>query len=145
AEHARVRQSKESLGQARIKVDVTRDQVRAAVASAWAKYFAAIENVRGTRESVAAARLGLSGVIGGRDVGQRTTLDVLQAQADVITAQINLVNAQRNVVVASYAIASATGQLTAERLGLPVTPYNPKEHLDAVKDKWIGLRTPDGR
>lgn len=145
AEHARVRQSKESLGQARINVDVTRDQVRAAVASAWANYFAAIENVRATRESVAAARLALSGVIEERDVGQRTTLDVLQAQADVITAQINLVNAQRNVVVASYAIASATGQLTAERLGLPVTPYNPKEHLDAVKDKWIGLRTPDGR
>ena len=142
---AQVRQSKETLGQARINVDVTRDQVRAAVASAWANYFAAIETVRANREALSAARLALSGVIEERDVGQRTTLDVLQGQADVINAQINLLNAQREVVVASYAIASATGRLTAERLRLPVTLHKPEEHYNAVKDKWSGLRTPDGR
>jgi len=26
-----------------------------------------------------------------------------------------------------------------------VTKYKPEEHYNAVKDKWIGLRTPDGR
>jgi len=142
---ALVRQSKESLGQARINVDVTRDQIRAAVASAWANYFASVESVRAQREALSAARLALSGVMEERDVGQRTTLDVLQGQADVINAQINLLNAQRDVVVASYAIASATGRLTAERLGLPVTLHKPQEHYNAVKDKWSGLRTPDGR
>lgn len=142
---ARVRQSKESLGQARINVDVIRDQVRAAVASAWANYQAAVETSRASREALSAARLALSGVIEERDVGQRTTLDVLRGQEDVINAQITLLNAQREVVVASYAIASATGRLTAERLGLPVTLHRPQEHYEAVKDKWIGLRTPDGR
>ena len=38
---ALVRQSKESLGQARIEVDVSRDQVRQAVVSAWTQYVAA--------------------------------------------------------------------------------------------------------
>ncbi|TGR94538.1 transporter, partial [Mesorhizobium sp. M2E.F.Ca.ET.209.01.1.1] len=33
-----VRQNKESLSQARIEVDVSRDQVRQAVASAWTQY-----------------------------------------------------------------------------------------------------------
>jgi len=28
---------------------------------------------------------------------------------------------------------------------LPVTKYKPEEHYNAVKDKWFGLRTPDGR
>jgi outer membrane protein len=28
---------------------------------------------------------------------------------------------------------------------LKVAKYNPKEHYNAVKDKWYGLRTPDGR
>ena len=48
-----------------------------------------------------------------RNVGQRTTLDVLDAQADVISAQINLVSSERDVVVASYAIVSAMGALSA--------------------------------
>ncbi|WP_246727721.1 TolC family outer membrane protein [Chelativorans sp. Marseille-P2723] len=142
---ARVRQSKESLGRARIDVDVSRDQVRAAITSAWTQYQAARESVVANRELVSAAQLALSGVIEERNVGQRTTLDVLNAQADVISARIDLVTAQRNVVVASYAIASAIGRLSPTRLGLQVATYDPQEHYRAVKDKWYGLRTPDGR
>ncbi|AWC24286.1 Outer membrane efflux protein BepC precursor [Aminobacter sp. MSH1] len=142
---ATVRQSKESLGQARIEVDVSRDQVRAAVTSAWTQYTAAREAVAANREVISAAQLALSGVVEERNVGQRTTLDVLNAQQDVIDAQINLATAERDVVVASYAILSAAGNLSVERLGLNVTKYRPEEHFNAVKDKWIGLRTPDGR
>jgi len=142
---AQIRQSKESLGQARINVDVARDSVRQAISSAWAQYVAAREGVAANRQVVEAARLALNGVIEERNVGQRTTLDVLDAQADVITAQINLTNSERDVVVGSYAILSAIGVLTAERLGLQVARYEPREHYNAVKDKWFGLRTPDGR
>ncbi|MBX3596165.1 MAG: TolC family outer membrane protein [Rhizobiaceae bacterium] len=142
---AAVRQAKESLGKARIDVDVNRDTVRNAVASAWASYVSATEGVRAQRAVAEAARLALNGVIEERNVGQRTTLDVLDAQADVIEAQINLVSDEHDVVVASYAILSAMGRLTAKNLGLNVAEYDPQEHYRAVKDKWIGLRTPDGR
>jgi outer membrane protein len=142
---AQVRQSKESLGQARIQVDVARDQVRQAIVSAWTQYIAARESVTANREQVAAQQLALNGVIEERNVGQRTTLDVLDSQADVITAQINLASAERDVVVASYAIVQSIGALSAERLGLQVAVHRPQEHYDAVKDKWGGMRTPDGR
>ena len=142
---AQVRQSKESLGQARIEVDVQRDQVRAAVTSAWAQYFAAQQTLASTREAVSAAELALSGVIEERNVGQRTTLDVLDAQADVIDAQIAVANSERELVVASYAILSGVGEPSVRRLGLHVAEYRPEEHYEAVKDKWFGLRTPDGR
>jgi outer membrane protein len=142
---AQVRQKKESLGQARIEVDVARDQVRNAVASAWTQYTAAQEGVDANRQLVSAAQLALNGVIEERNVGQRTTLDVLNAQNDVITAQINLASSEHDVVVASYAILSAIGHLSVERLGLQVAVYHPEEHYKAVKDKWYGLRTPDGR
>ncbi|MBN9549619.1 MAG: TolC family protein, partial [Alphaproteobacteria bacterium] len=140
-----VRQNKESLGEARIQVDVSRDQVRQAVVSAWPQYVAARESVDANRQVIDAAQLALNGVIEERNVGQRTTLDVLNAQNAVITAKINQASSERDVVVASYAILSAMGRLSVDRLGLPVTKYRPEEHYNAVKDKWIGLRTPDGR
>ena len=142
---AQVRQTKEQLGQARIEVDVSRDQVRNAVAAAWTSYTAAREGVDANRALVAAAQLALNGVIEERNVGQRTTLDVLNAQNDVVNAQINLAGSERDVVLASYAILQAMGRLSTERLGLKVAKYKPEEHYNAVKDKWIGLRTPDGR
>nr|WP_281391393.1 TolC family outer membrane protein [Mesorhizobium sangaii] len=140
-----VRQDKESLSQARIEVDVSRDQVRQAVTAAWTEYTAAQQQVTANRQVIEAAKLALSGVIEERNVGQRTTLDVLNAQATVITAEINQAGFEHDVVVASYAILQATGRLSVDRLGLQVTKYRPEEHYNAVKDKWIGLRTPDGR
>ena len=140
-----VRQSKESLSQARIEVDVSRDQVRNAVTSAWSQYTSAQQSAAANKQAVAANQLALNGVIEERNVGQRTTLDVLNAQNDVISAQINLASSEHDVVVASYAILSAIGRLSVERLALKVTKYRPEEHYNAVKDKWIGLRTPDGR
>jgi outer membrane protein len=140
-----VRLSKEELGQARIEVDVIRDQVRQAVASAWTQYVAAREAVSANRQLVSAAELALNGVTEERNVGQRTTLDVLNAQEDVINAQINLASAERDVVVASYAVIMAMGRLSARDLGLAVTLHRPEEHYEAVKDRWGGTRTPDGR
>lgn len=142
---ALVRQSKETLGQRRIEVDVARDSVRQAIASAYAQMEAATASIIAQRSVVAAAQLALNGVIEERKVGQRTTLDVLNAQADVLTGQINLAQAERDSVVTSYAVLSAVGRLTATQIGLQVAVHRPEEHYEAVKDKWIGLRTPDGR
>ena len=145
AASAQVRQRKEELGKARIQMDVIRDQVTAALTSAWTQFVASGETVAADRELVSAARLALNGVIEERKAGQRTTLDVLNAQADVLSAQIGLASAEHDLVVASYAILSAMGRLSAQRLHLDVALYRSAEHYEAVKDKWFGLRTVDGR
>lgn len=142
---ATVRQRKEELGQARINVDVARDQVRAAVVSAYTQLEASRASLVANQETLRASRLVLSGVTEERNVGQRTTLDVLNARTSVLNAQIALVQSQRNLVVSSYALASAVGRLEAKRLGLRVKEHKPEKHYNAVKDKWFGLRTPDGR
>jgi outer membrane protein len=51
---------------------------------------------------------------------------------------------QHDQVVASYAVLSAIGRLSAANLGLAAIRYDPRVHFDQVKDKF-GLRTPDGR
>lgn len=142
---AQVRQAKEDLGYARIQVDILRDQVRQAVVQAWADYQASVASIQAARTGVFAQQLALQGVIEEQKVGQRTTLDVLDSQRDLVDAQVTLVQAERNKVVAAYSLLSATGQLGVDMLNLRVARYQPQEHYQAVKDKWIGMRTPDGR
>ena len=142
---SQVRQAKEDLGYARIQVDILRDQVRQAVVQAWAEYQASVASIQAARTGVFAQQLALQGVIEEQKVGQRTTLDVLDSQRDLVDAQVTLVQAERNKVVAAYALLSATGQLGIESLDLRVARYQPDQHYKAVKDKWIGMRTPDGR
>lgn len=142
---SRVRQAKEELGQARLQLDVVRDQVRANVISAWGNYQAASASIEAARAAVEAQQLALEGVIEEQRVGQRTTLDVLDAQRELVNQRVNLVTAQRNRIVGGYQLVSAIGKLDAVTLGLNVAHYRPQEHYKAVRDKWFGLRTPDGR
>ncbi|QND53186.1 TolC family outer membrane protein [Phyllobacterium sp. 628] len=142
---ALVRQAKETAAQRRIEVDVARDSVRQAIAKAWSQMEAAKASIIAQKTVISASQLALNGVIEERKVGQRTTLDVLNAQATVLTGQIALAQAEHDSVVTSYAVLLAVGRLSPSQIGLQVAEYKPQEHYDAVQDKWFGLRTPDGR
>lgn len=142
---ARVRQAKEQYGLRRIEIDLARDQVRAAVVTAWAQVEAARGAIGAANEGVEAAEIALSGVQEEQRVGQRTTLDVLNQQQELLRARETLILARRGLVVASYSLLSAMGRLTAESLDLPTAPYNPAEHYEEVRNLWHGTRTPDGR
>ena len=143
--YPRIRQAKEQYGLQRIQIDLARDQVRAAVVSAWAQVEAAEGAISAAQEGVEAAEIALSGVQEEQNVGQRTTLDVLDAQQVLLNARETLIVARRGRVVASFSVLSAMGRLTAEALGLPTAAYDPTEHYRAVRGRFIGTRTPDGR
>jgi outer membrane protein len=142
---SRVRQAKETAGQRRLEADISRDQVRQAAVSAWGQLQAATSQIQSAQAQIKANQTALNGVREEAKVGQRTTLDVLNAQQAVLNARITLIEAQRDRVVAAYALMSAAGWLTASRLGLAAARYDPNVHYGQVRDKWFGLRTPDGR
>jgi outer membrane protein len=142
---SQVRQAKETLGQRRIELDVARDQVREAVISAWGSLDAARAQIRAAESQVSAENLVLSGIIEEQKVGQKTTLDVLNAQQELLNARVAQVTAQHDRVIASYALLAAIGRLSADTLSLNVQRYDPTNHYSQVRDKWGGLRTPDGR
>lgn len=142
---SQVRQAKETLGQQRIVLDQTRDEVRSNIVSAYANLRSARASIDAARSQVRAARLAVQGVIEERNVGQRTQLDVLQTRSNLLTAQEQLALSQRDRVSAAYALLAAVGRLTARKLGLHVDYYDPKHHYVEVVDRWYGLRTPDQR
>ncbi|EIM24735.1 TolC family outer membrane protein [Microvirga lotononidis] len=143
--YAATRQAKEVAGQRRLEADSVRDQVRAAVSSSWGQLEAARAQIVAAQAQIDAAETALSGVREEARVGQRTTLDVLNAQQELLNARVNLITAQRDRVVASYSLVNAMGRLNSRALGLRVNHYSPKIHYDQVKDLWIGTSTPDGR
>jgi outer membrane protein len=145
SEYATIRQSKETLGQRRMDLDTQRDSAQQSVVQSWGQLEAAKAQIIATQAQVAAAETALNGVREEARVGQRTTLDVLNAQQELVNARVALVNAQRDRVVASYALLSATGRLSVAAMKLKLTPYDPTVHYQQVRDTWVGVRTPDGR
>lgn len=145
AEYSNIRQAKEALGQKRLDLETARDQAQASVIQAWGQLEAAKAQIQATQSQVTAAEIALNGVREEARVGQRTTLDVLNAQQELVNDRVALVSAQRDRVVASYTLLSSVGGLTAQRLGLKVPVYDPIVHYTQVRDSWAGVRNPDGR
>ena len=144
-EYSAIRQSKETLGQQRLTLDINRDQARATVVQSWGQLDAAKAQIESTTAQVNAAEIALNGVREEARVGQRTTLDVLNAQQELVNARVALVTAQHDRVVASYTLLAAVGALSMVRLGLNVVIYDPMVHYQQIRDAWAGVRNPDGR
>jgi outer membrane protein len=144
-EYSLIRQSKETLGQQRISLDTQRDQVQQLVTQSWGQLEAAKAQIQATTAQVNSAEIALNGVREEARVGQRTTLDVLNAQQELVNARVSLVTAQHDRVVASYALLAAVGGLSVGGLGLKSSVYDPMTHYQQVRDSWAGVRNPDGR
>ena len=144
-EYSLIRQSKENLAQQRLVLEQTRDQTRANTVTAWGQLVAGKAQVTSAQAQVTASEIALNGVREEAKAGQRTTLDVLNAQQALVNARVALVTAQHDRVVASYAVLTAVGRLSPQVLNLPTTVYDPSVHYQQVRDSWFGVRTPDGR
>ncbi|MBB3898180.1 TolC family outer membrane protein [Roseococcus suduntuyensis] len=139
AEHALVRQARQTAQQSLQQVDEARRLVAQQAASNWESLRSARSTVESVRSQIRAAEIALDGVQREAIVGSRTTLDVLNAEQELLNARTNLVNALATVINASYALAGSIGRLTAQDLGLPVEQYDMTAYYNAVRNRWVGL------
>jgi outer membrane protein len=144
AEYSLIRQSKETLEQQRLTMEQARDQARADLVTAWGQLLAGKAQVVAAQSQVDASEIAYLGTTKEAQVGQRTVIDILNAQQTLVNARVALVTAQHDRVVASYAVLSAIGRLSPQVLHLSTPTYDPSVHYQQVRDNWVGVRTPDG-
>ena len=144
AEYSLIRQSKETLAQQRLNLELTRDQTRSNTVTSWGQLVAGKAQVASAQSQVTASEIALNGVREEAKAGQRTTLDILNAQQALVNARVALVTAQHDRVVASYAVLNSVGRLSPQVLRLATNVYDPSVHYHQVRDSWVGVRTPDG-
>jgi outer membrane protein len=136
---------KANIEQIRSEVDAlaTRDQIKESVISAWSSMQNADAQIRSATTAVASGELTLEGVVQSRDVGQSTTLDVLNAQSELTSIREGLIEASAAKVIASFALVAATGHLTAADLSLDVEVKTGEDYIAKVEDVWQELRALD--
>ena len=142
---SQTRQAKEMTSQSRLVLEQVRNQTRTAVVSAWVTNEGTKIALKAAESEVHAADVALQGVRRENQGGQRTTIDVLNAQQDLTNARARQITSQRDRVIASYTLLSAVGRLDVHNLNLNTPDYLPEVHYHQVRDAWHGLRTPSGQ
>ena len=98
-----------------------------------------IASSRDARSS--ANRLSLEGVRAENSVGNRTILDILNAEQELLNSQVTLVTARRDAYVAGFALLAAMGRAEARDLGLDGGAlYDPNANYEDVRGRCSRFR-----
>ena len=115
----------------------TERNVIAQVRAAYSSQQAANAIIASTQAAVQAAELSLEGVRAENTVGNRTILDILNAEQELLNARVQLVTARRNAYVAGFSLLAAMGHAEARDLGLgdEGVLYDPDINYKRVRNK----------
>ena len=98
----------------RRRISLAERQVESRITSSWQRLAAARANIVSSQTQVRANALALDGVRREAEVGERTTLDVLDAEQEYLDAQVALANADRDARAATFQLLAAIGLLTSQ-------------------------------
>lgn len=139
---ARVRQAQARESQAIETVIATERDVIAQTRAAYSSWRASLQVIESSQAAVDANSLALEGVRAENSVGNRTILDILDAERELLNAQVQLVTARRNAYVAGFSLLAAMGRAEAEDLGLDGGAlYDPDTNYDRVDGKLFDWDT----
>ncbi|MBX7458723.1 TolC family outer membrane protein [Qipengyuania sp. 1NDH17] len=119
--------------------------VIAQVRSAYSSWQASLAIIESSQTAVSAAELSLEGVRAENSIGNRTILDVLNAEQELLQSRVQLVTARRNAYVAGFSLLAAMGRAEARDLGLAGEGvlYDPIDNYERVSGSiWDWDRDP---
>ena len=131
---AQIRQAQANEGAAdEHEISVEREVI-ATVRADFAAWKAANDAISLNQTAVDAAALSLEGVRAENTVGNRTILNILDAEQELLNSQVNLVTAKRNAYVAGFNLLAAMGKAQSKDLALDgdlgAALYDPQVHYD---------------
>jgi outer membrane protein len=129
-----IRQRMARASAQRASLHTVRHNVQQEVGNAYATLSTTQAQLQASERQIRAASIAFRGIREEASLGARTTLDVLDAEQALLDAQSLQVSARAQLYVAAYAVLASTGQLTAQKLGLPVQIYDPAGYYNLVKD-----------
>jgi outer membrane protein len=141
-ELSQVAAARQNAQGARSTLEADRRRARSTAVEAQTARETAAERLRSAEAQIAAAEVAVRGVQAELLAGSRSQLDLLNAQQELLDARLAAVSARTDLVDASYAVAAATGRLTAADLALDVTPHDPREYHDRARRRWFGTSVP---
>ncbi len=121
-------------------------QVIAETRSTYASWQAANGVIKSAQAAVEAAELSLEGVRAENSIGNRTIIEVLNAEQELVQARAQLVTARRNAYVAGFNLLALMGKAEARDLNLETAGplYDPQVNADRVSSKmWDWDRDPE--
>lgn len=136
---SRVRAAKQTANQRYLQILETRRLVEQETVTAWENLATAKAEIESRKAQVEAAKVAREGVSAEAEFGERTVLDVLDADQEYLDAQVSLVSSERNAIVAVFSLMEEMGDLRPAVLGFADDAIDHDAHLSDVTSRLFSM------
>jgi outer membrane protein len=138
-EYSDIRRAKYKTRKAVLQLDTQIKQIKSQCKASWEKFNAAKTRIAATSQGVKSGEIAYEGMLQEEMLGSKTIIDVIMSEEKLSKAREARVEAQRELILASYNIKSLMGELTAEKMKLPVEYFNPDQEFKKLKLRIVGF------
>ncbi|MCC8461110.1 MAG: TolC family outer membrane protein [Candidatus Megaira endosymbiont of Carteria cerasiformis] len=138
-EYSDIRRAKYKTRKAVLQLDTQIKQIKSQCKASWEKFNAAKTRIAATSQGVKSGEIAYEGMLQEEMLGSKTIIDVIISEEKLSKAREARVEAQRELILASYNIKSLMGELTAEKMKLPVEYFNPDQEFKKLKLRIVGF------
>ena len=136
---SRVRAAKQTANQRYLQILEVRRLVEQETVTAWENLVTAKAEIESRKAQVEAAKVAREGVSAEAEFGERTVLDVLDADQEYLDSQVSLVTSERNAIVAVFSLMEEMGDLRPIVLGFGDDAIDHAEHLNEVSSRLFTM------
>ena len=72
-------------------------------------------------------------------LGERTTLDVLDGEQELLESELDLIKAYKDYFISYYEVMFFIGKLNAKDLSLNVEIFDDEKNYNKVKKRWLDI------
>ncbi|MBL9029777.1 MAG: TolC family outer membrane protein [Caedimonas sp.] len=138
ADWSSVSQGEQTAAQKKYDVKTSLESAIQNAKQTWKNVLSNKDQIRRYEAAVKSGGIHIEGTRQEYIVGERSLLEVLQAEADLVDAQVNLLKERHDYILNGYALMATIGELTPETLQLAVDSYDLNTYPEAVRNRWIG-------
>ena len=98
-----------------------------------------LSRIKAFQKQIDSNKIYLEGLKQELQLGERTTLDVLNGEQELLESELGLINAHKEYFLAYYEILFLIGKLNAKDLKLNVNLFDPEKNYNKVRGKWLDI------
>ena len=136
---SKIREAKKKLFAQKELLRLENENLAANLFSANSSYDYSLSRINAYKKQIKSNKIYLEGLKQEFQLGERTTLDVLDGEQELLQSELDLIKAYKDFFLSYYEILFYIGKLNAKDLKLNVKLFDHEENFEKVKGKWLDI------
>ena len=136
---SKIRESKKKLFAQKELLRLENENLVANLISSNSSYNYSLSRIEAYKKQIQSNKIYLDGLKQEFQLGERTTLDVLDGEQELLQSELDLIKAYKDFFISYYEILFYIGKLNAKDLKLNVDLFDDEKNYNKVKGKWLDI------